>query len=98
MLTTTTWCARALGFSREDEITAVFCGSKKSIANGAPIAQILFGNSPTMGMIMLPLMLYHQLQLIVCSVLARRYARRAEEDPVDAKAASGTAPATSGAR
>jgi sodium/bile acid cotransporter 7 len=78
VLTGTTLGARALGFSREDEVAAVFCGSKKSLANGAPIAKILFGASPSLGMIMLPLMLYHQLQLIVCSVLARRYAARAE--------------------
>jgi sodium/bile acid cotransporter 7 len=76
VLTVTTLGARALGFSREDEVAAVFCGSKKSLANGAPIASVLFGSSPAMGMIMLPLLLYHQLQLIVCAVLARRYAAR----------------------
>ncbi|MFT3976218.1 MAG: bile acid:sodium symporter family protein [Sphingomonas bacterium] len=71
--------ARAWGFALPDEVTTVFCGSKKSLANGAPIAKILFGASPALGMMMLPLILYHQLQLIVCSVLARRYAARAEE-------------------
>jgi sodium/bile acid cotransporter 7 len=80
VLTVTTLGARAFGFSREDEVAAVFCGSKKSLANGAPIAKILFGASPSLGMIMLPLMLYHQLQLIVCSALARRYAALAEAD------------------
>ena len=78
VLTFTTLAARTLRFSREDEVAAVFCGSKKSLANGAPIAKVLFGASPSLGMIVLPLMLYHQLQLIVCAMLARRYAARAE--------------------
>ena len=76
VLTLTTLGARALGFSLPDEVTTVFCGSKKSLANGAPIARILFAGTPAMGMIMLPLLLYHQLQLVVCAVLARRYAER----------------------
>jgi sodium/bile acid cotransporter 7 len=76
VLSLTTVLARRLRFSTEDEITAIFCGSKKSLANGAPIAKVLFGASPALGAILLPLMLYHQLQLIVCSVLAKRYAQR----------------------
>ena len=79
VLTVTRFAARTLGFSREDEVAGVFCGSKKSLANGAPIAAVLFASNPAMGMIMLPVMLYHQLQLIVCSVLARRYAEAAEK-------------------
>lgn len=79
-LAATTRIARALHFSRSDEVAAVFCGSKKSLANGAPIAAILFGQSPALGIIMLPLMLYHQAQLFICSILARRYAARAEAD------------------
>lgn len=70
--------ARILGLTRADEATLVFCGSKKSLANGAPIAAVLFGHVPQLGAILLPLMLYHQLQLIVCASLARRYAERAE--------------------
>ena len=69
--------ARALGLSREDEIAAVFCGSTKSLANGVPIARVLFANQAALGMIVLPLMVYHPLQLIVCTWLARRYAARA---------------------
>ena len=86
VLTATTLASRALGFSRADEVAAVFCGSKKSLANGAPMAKVLFGASPTLGMIVLPLMLYHQLQLIVCGVLARRYAARAEAEPAPGRA------------
>ena len=78
VLTLTTAASRLLGLPRADEVTAVFCGSKKSLANGAPIASVLFGANPAMGMIMLPLMLYHQAQLILCTILARRYAAQAE--------------------
>lgn len=78
VLTLTTVTSRALGFSREDEVAAVFCGSKKSLVNGAPIAKVIFASSPVLGVIMVPLLLYHPLQLILCSVLARRYAARAE--------------------
>lgn len=74
MLTTT--LARTLGFGREDEIAAVFCGSKKSMATGIPIARVLFGAHPALGLIVLPLLFYHQLQLVVGAVLASRYAER----------------------
>lgn len=77
-LTLTTLGSRILGFPREDEVAAVFCGSKKSLANGAPIAKVVFGASSALGLIVLPLLLYHQMQLVACSVLARRYAARAE--------------------
>lgn len=76
VLTLTRAAARALGFSVEDEIAAVFCGSKKSLANGAPIAKVIFGATPALSMVLVPLLLYHQLQLVVCSVIARRYADR----------------------
>lgn len=71
----TTLSARRLGFSTEDEITIVFCGSKKSMASGIPMAKVLFA-SHAVGAIVLPLMLFHQMQLMVCAVLAQRYARR----------------------
>ena len=73
-----TWLARRLGFSREDEIPIVFCGSKKSLASGVPIAKVLFTGG-SLGAIVLPIMVYHQLQLIVCAMVARRYARKASE-------------------
>ncbi|HWU76402.1 MAG TPA: bile acid:sodium symporter family protein [Rhodanobacter sp.] len=72
-----TWAARRLGFSRKDEITIVFCGSKKSMASGIPMAKILFaGQLGGLGALVLPLMIFHQLQLMVCAVVARRYADR----------------------
>ncbi|WP_299231540.1 bile acid:sodium symporter family protein [uncultured Halomonas sp.] len=82
----TAWLARRLGFSREDEITIVFCGSKKSMATGVPMAQLLFTGG-AIGPALLPLMLFHQIQLLVCAVLAQRYAPREE---------SAAQPATSG--
>ncbi len=69
--------SRALGFPLEDEITIVFCGSKKSMATGVPMAQILFAGG-AVGAAILPLMLFHQIQLMVCAVLAQRYGRRPE--------------------
>ena len=75
----TGWLARRLGFSKADEITIVFCGSKKSLASGIPMAKVLFA-SHAVGAIVLPLMLFHQMQLMVCAVLAQRYARRVEPD------------------
>ncbi|MDM0037131.1 bile acid:sodium symporter family protein [Variovorax sp. J22P271] len=74
-LLVTTWASRALGFDKADEITIVFCGSKKSLASGIPMAKVLFA-SHAVGAIVLPLMLFHQMQLMVCAVLAQRYARR----------------------
>lgn len=73
-----TWTSRRLGFSKEDEITIVFCGSKKSLATGVPMAKVLFAPS-ALGMIILPVMLFHQIQLMVCAVLAQRWARRVEQ-------------------
>jgi SBF-like CPA transporter family (DUF4137) len=64
---------RSLGFSREDRITLLFSGAHKSLATGAPMARILFPGA-TAGLIIVPLMLYHQLQLIVSAWLAVRLA------------------------
>ncbi|VVE23024.1 bile acid:sodium symporter [Pandoraea pneumonica] len=102
MLAFTTFAARWLGFSREDEITIVFCGSKKSLASGIPMAKVLFATGP-LGAIVLPLMLFHQMQLMVCAVLAQRYAtkQRAAQAKAGkagvAKAAKSDASANAGA-
>jgi sodium/bile acid cotransporter 7 len=76
VLLATSVTSRLLGFSRADQITIVFCGSKKSLASGLPLASVLFAGQPV-GLVVLPLMLFHQLQLMVCAVLARWYAARA---------------------
>ncbi len=75
VLVLTTVTSRALGFSKEDEITIVFCGSKKSLASGIPMANILFPGM-AVGAVVLPLMIFHQIQLFACAALAQRYARR----------------------
>jgi len=72
------WAARRLGFNRADRVTILFCGSKKSLATGVPMANLLFAGQPALGMIVLPVMVFHQLQLMVCAVLAQRFAREAE--------------------
>jgi len=78
-LVITTFLSRRLAFSKEDEIAIVFCGSKKSMASGIPMANILFAGQ-AVSLIVLPLMLFHQIQLMVCADLARRYARRPQEE------------------
>lgn len=83
VLLITTYGSRALGFSKEDEIAIVFCGSKKSMASGIPMANILFAGQ-AIGVIVLPLMLFHQIQLFVCAFLAQRYARRPAPEAIEA--------------
>jgi len=79
VLLVTRYGSRLLGFSREDEIAIVFCGSKKTLASGVPMAGVLFPPA-TVGMVVLPLMLFHQIQLFVCAVMARRYGSRVDTD------------------
>lgn len=67
--------SKFLGFNKEDEITIMFCGSKKSLASGVPMANILFSPA-SVGAILLPIMIFHQMQLMICAVIARRYATR----------------------
>ena len=70
--------ARLMKLPREDAIVLQFCGSKKSLASGVPMAGVLFPPAQV-GVILLPVMLFHQLQLIACAVIARRYANGAPE-------------------
>ncbi|WP_167108047.1 bile acid:sodium symporter [Mycobacterium sp. DL592] len=69
---------RLAGLDRGDSIVLMFCGSKKSLASGLPMALVLFP-APSVGLIMLPLMLFHQIQLFVCAVIASRLARSAAD-------------------
>jgi sodium/bile acid cotransporter 7 len=88
VLTITTYGSRLLGFSRADEVTIVFCGSKKSLASGLPMATVLLAGQ-SVGLIVLPLMLFHQIQLMVCAALAKRYAHVEGEVPARGLAAAG---------
>ncbi|WP_201300834.1 bile acid:sodium symporter family protein [Streptomyces sp. HF10] len=72
MLVGTWYGGRALGFDREDRIAIQFAGSKKSLASGLPMASVLFGAHASLAV--LPLMLFHQMQLMVCAVIAKRRA------------------------
>jgi solute carrier family 10 (sodium/bile acid cotransporter), member 7 len=75
VMTILTFASRWLRFSRADEITIVFCGSKKSLASGVAIATVIFAGH--VGLAIIPIMLFHQIQLMVCASLARRYASMA---------------------
>lgn len=68
--------ARLLRFPVEDEIAGLFCGTKKTLAAGVPMAKVIFGSDPRLGMLLLPIMLYHPMQIFYCALLANRYARR----------------------
>lgn len=85
VLAITTFGSRLLGFSRADEVTIVFCGSKKSLASGLPMATVLLAGQ-SVGLIVLPLMLFHQIQLMVCAWLAKRYANAPSDLPARAGA------------
>jgi sodium/bile acid cotransporter 7 len=69
--------ARAARLSTPDEITLVFCGSKKSLASGVPMAGVLFPGD-ALGLVLLPIMVFHQIQLMVVAVIAQRYSERPE--------------------
>ncbi len=97
VLVITTVASRRLGFSKEDEIAIVFCGSKKSMASGIPMANILFPGQ-ALGLIVLPLMLFHQAQLVACAVLAQRYARRAGPEAAAVPGPAVAGPSAAGAR
>jgi sodium/bile acid cotransporter 7 len=69
-------------FNREDTITVLFCGSKKSLVQGAVMGRVLFQNPVSLGIILLPLMLYHALQLIAGSIIAEKMAAKSKKAPL----------------
>lgn len=82
ILAITMFGSRWAGFSKEDEIAITFCGSKKSLASGIPIATVIFAGQ-SIGSIVLPLMLFHQVQLMVCAVIAQKYAAAAKKARIE---------------
>ena len=76
----TAFAAKRLGFDRADQITIIFCGSKKSLAAGIPMAKVIFASN-AVGAVVLPLMLFHQIQLMTCAVLAQRWGARPQSAP-----------------
>jgi sodium/bile acid cotransporter 7 len=75
-LVTAGFAGRRLGFDHADTVAMLFCASNKSLASGVPIANVLFAGHAALGMILLPIMLFHPLQLVACAVLAQRFAKR----------------------
>lgn len=67
---------KILRFNRPDTITAIFCGSKKSLVHGTVMGNVIFSQAGAMGILLLPIMLYHALQLIAASVMAQLMARQ----------------------
>ncbi|GAA2528412.1 bile acid:sodium symporter [Rarobacter incanus] len=80
------WASARLGFARADRIALFFCGSKKSLASGMPMAAVLFSASQ-LGIVVLPLMMFHQLQLLICGIIAPRLGRFRDEAPTAPPAA-----------
>lgn len=76
MLWLTEFAAQRMQLQEPERIAAVFCGSKKTLASGVPMAHLIFGANPALGLILMPIMIYHPLQLAVCGVLAQRWAAR----------------------
>lgn len=74
------YISNQLGFSIEDKITAQFCGTKKSLVHGTVFAKILFPNPSTMGIILLPIMLFHAFQIFIISFIATKASNRKEEN------------------
>lgn len=68
-----------MGFNVPDQKTIFFCGSKKTLASGVPMAQILFMGQP-LGMIVLPIMIFHQIQLMICGIIANYWSKQSEID------------------
>ncbi|WP_019546857.1 bile acid:sodium symporter family protein [Streptomyces sulphureus] len=95
MLLLTWYGSKRLRFVRQDRVALTFAGSKKSLAAGLPMASVLFGSGAALAV--LPLMLFHQMQLVVCAFLARRWGRAAPaEEPEVAHAPAGGQPASAG--
>lgn len=69
---------RLFRFSAPDTVSVAFCASKKSLATGLPMAHVMFGAAPALSLIITPIMLYHFLQLVIVSVIANRFASRAD--------------------
>ncbi|MDR2762560.1 MAG: bile acid:sodium symporter [Planctomycetaceae bacterium] len=67
-------CCKILNFNNEDTIAALFCGSKKSLGHGITMSKVIFAEIGSVGIVLLPIILYHALQLIVVSIIAKRYA------------------------
>lgn len=71
------WVSKILGFNREETITVIFCGSKKSLVHGSVMASVLFADSATGSLFLVPIMIYHAFQLFYISMVARKWGKQA---------------------
>jgi len=67
--------ARLMKLAPPEGIVLIVSGSQKSLAAGVPLAKVIFGAHPGLGLILLPIMLYHPLQLFICGWLVARHAK-----------------------
>ncbi|MBM7825390.1 sodium/bile acid cotransporter 7 [Arcanobacterium pluranimalium] len=74
MLLLTWFGGKDLNFAYPQRVVLLMCGSKKSLASGLPIAKALFTGSAVATLVM-PVILFHQIQLFVCAIIARRLSR-----------------------
>lgn len=74
------WMAKLCHFNHQDKVAGVFCGTKKTLAAGVPMAKVIFGANPMLGMLLLPIMIYHPMQIFVCALMANHYAAIAPAD------------------
>jgi len=74
----TGFLAKKMQFNTEDQITAQFCGTKKSLVHGTVFSKIIFGNMASIGIILLPIMLYHAIQLLIISIVASKRSFKVE--------------------
>ncbi len=79
VLALTNQLSTRMGLDDGDRIAAVLCGSKKTLASGVPMAHLIFGANPALGLILIPIMIYHPLQLAICGVLAQHWAARPDQ-------------------
>ena len=73
--------AKKIHLNKEDQITAQFCGTKKSLVHGTVFSKILFGNMASIGIILLPLMLFHATQILIISIVATKLGVRKLDNP-----------------
>jgi sodium/bile acid cotransporter 7 len=81
VMAATALVSRAAKLPFDEQIVAIFCGSKKTLASGVPMARLMFGRDPGLSVILLPLMIFHPLQLVVCGWFAARWGARSALSP-----------------
>lgn len=76
----TTAASKILKFNYQDTVTAQFCGSKKSLVHGTAMSKVIFSGFTGVGVVLLPIMIYHALQLMIVTAIARRKLMHAPDE------------------